>query len=909
MSDLRSALRPVDVALLLLVLLVAASAPRGTAQLCGPATGLLAPLRPCTPDAPCTRPAFELGSAPITAPSVVPRCSSASTPAVDDGPPIAWTDASGVERYTCVFRPAGAAPASPRPLVLFFHGGGGGLASDAYDFTTLRDKAGTFVLSGDPARPGFILAAIQGRSLHYPTGADRDGHHHDFYFRDLASPSANPDVANADRLIDQLAADGSVDPTRIYLMGWSNGGFFSQMYGMGRHGRKTPGGHRVAAVSIYTAADPFENINEGQDPSCKLDPYPRSDLPIMITGRSCDVVACDTAQAGALRAQGLVVEPGHVVGRWIDDLRLKVGDQNVRRLIVSTSGVAVADCASVGCSPELGLLNHVRWPNGVADRSGLDREPEMLGFLRDHPLPASGRAVETVVPAVLDIAGVPPTHYTSDLVAVNRAASPTRVSLFFTAAAGTPGSAGPAVVETIGAGRELRIPDVIRYLREHGVPVAPTGSPVVGSLRVSFLDVTDSRLAFAGSRTSTPNPSGAVGGSYGLFEAGTPTSAVPTESQAVYGLREDDLFRSNLALVDVPGGSGPPALSLQVWDGVLGRPAGAPIRLTLEPGGWRQLNSILSVAGVKNGYVVVTRTGGGSDPFLVYGVLNDGPASGGGTSDGSFLPAGAGAGLVPIVLSVPSGSTRYTSELVLTNPSETPAAVRLTYTPATALAAGPAVTASLAVGARRQVRFPDVVEYLGSTQGGGTLLVEGDVAALVRTSNPNPDAASGGTFGLSYGAYPAGARGTEEAWVYGLRQDGEARSNLAIADARVGSVDSVEYLVDVYDSVAGTGEPVTTLGPFGLAGGQWVQVSGILSKAGVTRGYARVRPRSGSSDFVAYGVVNDGAFPGAGTSDGSYLPASFTTASTSNAAGRRGTLVGACADQRRGVNPSGSPSR
>jgi len=33
------------------------------------------------------------------------------------------------------------------------------------------------------------------------------------------------------------------------------------------------------------------------------------------------------------------------------------------------------------------LLNHVRWPDGVADRSGLDHEPELLDFLRAHPLP------------------------------------------------------------------------------------------------------------------------------------------------------------------------------------------------------------------------------------------------------------------------------------------------------------------------------------------------------------------------------------------------------------------------------------------------------------------------------------------------------------------------------------------
>ena len=46
----------------------------------------------------------------------------------------------------------------------------------------------------------------------------------------------------------------------------------------------------------------------------------------------------------------------------------------------------------------------------------------------------------------------------------------------------------------------------------------------------------------------------------------------------------------------------------------------------------------------------------------------------------------------------------------------------------------------------------------------------------------------------------------------------------------------------------------------------------VLSGAGIAHGYARIRPDSGTSDFVAYGVVNDGPSPGTRTSDGSYVP-------------------------------------
>lgn len=262
------------------------------------------------------------------------------------------------------------------------------MASTVYDYTSVRAKAERFDLSGDPARPGFALLSIQGRNLHYPTFNPRDGHHHDFYYRDLASPSTNPDLANLDRLIDDLTADGRIDPTRIYLMGWSNGGFFSQMAAIARHDRPTPGGHRVAAAAVFTAADPFNNTSEEQSPSCRLDPYPTSTVPTLVVSRACDVVACDQTQADGLRRQGFVTEPGHVVAPWIARLRTVVGDPNVNWRIVTGTGQLTEACtAPAFCTPSIATLNHLRWPDGVADGSGIDHEAAMLEFLRDHPLP------------------------------------------------------------------------------------------------------------------------------------------------------------------------------------------------------------------------------------------------------------------------------------------------------------------------------------------------------------------------------------------------------------------------------------------------------------------------------------------------------------------------------------------
>jgi hypothetical protein len=143
--------------------------------------------------------------------------------------------------------------------------------------------------------------------------------------------------------------------------------------------------------------------------------------------------------------------------------------------------------------------------------------------------------------------------------------------------------------------------------------------------------------------------------------------------------------------------------------------------------------------------------------------------------------------------------------------------------------------------------------------------------AEARTTNPNPDATVGGSYGLSYPAVAASARAKGEAWVYGLRQDADVRSNLAIADARAGSGETVTYVVDVFDADTGSTTPVQTL-TRPLTGGDWTQINGILAGAGIAHGYVRVRPESGTSDFVVYGVVNDGPSIGSRTSDGSYVP-------------------------------------
>ena len=495
--------------------------------------------------------------------------------------------------------------------------------------------------------------------------------------------------------------------------------------------------------------------------------------------------------------------------------------------------------------------------------------------------PPSGPGVQA--PVVLDVFGVGGSHYTSDLVAVNRGASDATLLLRF-AQTPAPATPGPTIARSLAAGRQFTVADVIAFLNANGYSLPSDGSAKLGTLFATFVGASDPLTVFLGSRTSTPNPNASVGGAFGTFSAASATGGASSADAWIYGLRENAAYRSNLALVHAPGAasgatSGPVSLEVQIYDGDSGAPAGAPLTQVLQPGQFFQYNRVLTLAptGVANGYARV-RLRSGTDRYIAYGVVNDGAAAGGGTSDGSFLPANATEGLIPIVLDLP-GAPHYTSDLTLTNPTSSAVTVTLTYTAASAFpgAAGSGTkTATLA--ARQQLVVPNAITYLrglglaipATGNQGGTLLVSG-APGLARTSNPNPDAGVGGTFGLAYPAVGASARAKGEAWVYGLRQDADARTNLAIADARAGNAAGVEYVVDVFDADTGALAPVLTK-KVTLAGGQWTQFNTILVDAGITHGFARVKPSSGTSDFVVYGVVNDGPTAGSRTSDGSYVP-------------------------------------
>ncbi|HQP87151.1 MAG TPA: hypothetical protein PLL76_12925, partial [Thermoanaerobaculia bacterium] len=242
------------------------------------------------------------------------------------------------------------------------------------------------------------------------------------------------------------------------------------------------------------------------------------------------------------------------------------------------------------------------------------------------------RPAETqVVPAVVET----PT-FESEVVLANPGTSPVTARLLWveTLATGKPRRFEAA--EPLAAGEQKILGSFVHRLRA-GVPsIGARGGRYSGALFVTF-ETPAGRKApgYAGARTAAPADGG---GAYGLFTPGTGLAECAFHEAWLFGLRQDDSARTNLALVNVEPDGGPITLRWEAFDATAGRRIGASRDLVLGPGEWRQVDGVLGDFLLRAGYLKVSRVSG-NGRFLAYAVLNDGPAPGGpGTHDGSYVP-------------------------------------------------------------------------------------------------------------------------------------------------------------------------------------------------------------------------------------------------------------------------------
>ena len=481
------------------------------------------------------------------------------------------------------------------------------------------------------------------------------------------------------------------------------------------------------------------------------------------------------------------------------------------------------------------------------------------------------------VPVILSSAGRNQSLFTSELTLTNRGEREERLDYLYTAHIG--GGSGRAS-EVLAPGVQKIETDALGHLRGLGIPIPEEGNRI-GTL---WVEVRLGSEVEAVVRTTTVVPEGRAGLAYpGVAEE-------EGFSEAVYlcGLRQNAQDRSNVAFQNM-GAEEEGAITLKttVYSGEAGDTSARDLgEITLEPGGFHQYSGLLgvleSVGGNRQGYVKVERVEGRA-PFYAYGVINDQA-----NSDGSFIfpvTASSLAESIGQTLPVIVETSEFTSELTVTNFSEEPR--RLDFEFVAEGIEGDDKTAgfSMRLEAGQQHLLADVVEELrrlgiaglGSTRGfyTGPLFVlaeEGDMSGIVIGARTGSQG-GGGQYSVFYNAVPEGAAFTEVAWVDGLQQNEENRSNLALVNT--GEVDgspSVFHL-EIYDGETGMLAETVVTKP--IPARRWHQINGILgSYAPETRqGYIRIEKVSGENPFLAYGVVNDGGAPGERSGDGAYLPA------------------------------------
>ncbi|HEV8269534.1 MAG TPA: hypothetical protein VGR00_14920, partial [Thermoanaerobaculia bacterium] len=478
------------------------------------------------------------------------------------------------------------------------------------------------------------------------------------------------------------------------------------------------------------------------------------------------------------------------------------------------------------------------------------------------------------VPIVLTSAGLNGSFFTSELTIANRGNNPVTVDYTYTAAFG--GGSG-TTSDFLPPGQQKIVPDAIAYLQTLGLPISSSGNRG-GTLTAKFNNLSAPDGGVLSVRTTTA----VSGGRAGLAYPGTTTASLLRGSAYLCGLRQNGEDRSNVAFVNAgDAADGPITLRPTVFSG--DSTASQTLDdVTLAPGQFTQLTEVLAPLGISNGFVRVDKVSGKA-PYQTYAVINDQA-----NSDGSFIPAvpiDALVGVKSLTLPVVVESSAFSTEVILTNWSSSAKTVALKYVADAIQSAGNAATVSVDVPPGRQIVLPSFVQYLrsrgapgvvapGPTFAGGLFvtLTTGDAGGLsigARTASPG----GGGKYGLFYVALPNGRGVANTVWLYGLQQNAENRSNLALVNS--GDYDDlpITFKVEVFDGA--TGAIVGTMSDVILGAKRWYQIGNVLtaSGAGTTSGYVRVTRVAGQNSFVAYGVVNDGGAPGQRTGDGAFISA------------------------------------
>ena len=485
---------------------------------------------------------------------------------------------------------------------------------------------------------------------------------------------------------------------------------------------------------------------------------------------------------------------------------------------------------------------------------------------------ATGTDVSLFVPILLSAAGLNNSFFTSELTITNRGTRDVNARFDYTASFAE--GSGPTTV-VVPAGTQAILPDAITYLRSQGIPLPESGNRG-GTLRAVFSGVENTSDLGITVRTSTAVADGRAGLAYPAIRL----SDALTGTAYLGGLRQDSVSRSNVAFQNLGAqDAGNVTLRVTVFSGNSSTSQQLS-DITLSPGEFNQLTQVLVSNGLNlnNGYIRVERVAG-TAPYYAYGVINDQA-----NSDGSFIPpqTESPTPIAGLTLQALVEAGVFKSELVVTNWSSVAKTLTFNYVADAVTTANKTAEFQIPIASRQQIIIPDILAYLRANNVSGVgapgpafagalfaTSSDGDLRGIFLGANTYAPG-GGGRYGLFYTGVPRGAASTGDTWLYGLQQNAQNRSNLAIVNTGETNNTDSQFAIDIFNG--DSGQLAGTVTGITVAARGWRQINAILAQfSGVTQAYARVRRTAGANPFITYGVVNDGAAAGERSGDGAFI--------------------------------------
>ena len=227
-------------------------------------------------------------------------------------------------------------------------------------------------------------------------------------------------------------------------------------------------------------------------------------------------------------------------------------------------------------------------------------------------------------------------EFRSELTVTNFSEEPRRLNFRFVSEQIRTGDKTVSFSMELEAGRQEIVPGLVEELRGQVGGLGTRRSSYLGPL---FAEAEEGDLSgiVIGARTGSQGG----GGQYSVFYNAVPNGEAFIREAWVMGLQQDEENRGNLALVNTGElDDSPSVFHLEIYNGETGMLEETVVTRPIPARGWHQVDGILLRAGpeTRQGYVRIEKMSG-ENPFLAYGVVNDGGAPEERSGDGAYLPA------------------------------------------------------------------------------------------------------------------------------------------------------------------------------------------------------------------------------------------------------------------------------